>query len=95
MMMPGMLRSGASCRISVEPDSYRMYTASAMKHQPTIRNVVRSTCSRRDAFRSWWSRQSKAAPEVTSMTLSRPNPISETDPAINPATMETRPSRLL
>ena len=68
-----------------------MYAASAMKHPPTIRNVVRSTCSRREWSRSWWSRQSNAAPDATSITLSRPNPISETDPAINPATMETRP----
>ena len=27
-----------------------MYAASAMKHPPTIRNVVRSTCSRREWF---------------------------------------------
>jgi hypothetical protein len=33
-MMPGMLLSGASCRISVKPDSYEMYRASATKHQP-------------------------------------------------------------
>ena len=69
-----------------------MYAASAMKHPPTIRNVVRSTCSRREWSRSWWSRQSNAAPEVTSMMLSSPKPISETDPAIAPATIETSPS---
>ena len=50
--MPGTLRSGASCRISVEPDSYTMNAASAMKHQPPIRYVVRSTRSRLAEFRS-------------------------------------------
>ena len=61
-----------------------MYSASATKHRPTIRNVVRSTCSRREWSRSWWSRHSNAAPDVTSIRLSRPKPTRETDPAINP-----------
>src|ERR1022692_2062866 len=72
-----------------------MYNASVTKHQPTIRNVIRSTCSRRDRFKSWRSRQSNATPDATSITLSRPKPIRDTDPAITPATMETRPSTLL
>src|ERR1017187_2285613 len=72
-----------------------MYNASVTKHQPTIRHVIRSTCSRRDRFKSWRSRQSNATPDTTSIPLSRPKPISDTDPAINPATMETRPSTLL
>jgi len=36
-----------------------------------------------------------AAPDVTSIRLSRPKPIRETNPATIPATMETRPSALL
>jgi len=34
-------------------------------------------------------------PDVTSIRLSRPKPIRETDPATIPAMMETRPSALL
>src|ERR1017187_4507411 len=94
-MMPGMLRSDGLCRIRVEPDSYNRYTASAIKHPPTIRRVVPSTCSRRDGFRSWWSRHNKAAPDATSITLSKPKPTRETDPDINPAIIEAEPSRLL
>ena len=36
-----------------------------------------------------------AAPEVTSMKLSSPKPMRETDPAMAPATIEISPSRLL
>src|SRR5581483_10043576 len=48
-----------------------------------LRNVVGSTCSRRDGSKSCWSRHSHAAPDVTSIALSRPKPTSETEPAIN------------
>ena len=45
--------------------------------------------------RSRESRQSSAAPELTSMALSSPNPTSETEPAIRPAAIEITPSRQL
>ncbi|MBO0726974.1 MAG: hypothetical protein J2P52_15325 [Blastocatellia bacterium] len=41
------------------------------------------------------TRQSKAAPEVTSITLSKPNPTRAMLPARRPATMAISPSRLL
>jgi hypothetical protein len=50
-MMPEILRSGVSRRISAEPDSHVMYRASARKHYPTIRKVVRSTASSKSPLR--------------------------------------------
>ena len=68
--MPGMLRSGASWRMSVEPDSDRMYSARAQKHAPTIRSVVRSSCSRREGCRSLCScNQSQSSPPTFSRSF--------------------------
>src|SRR5579871_3039392 len=61
-----------------------------MKHQPTI---LSASCSARSRWQGSWSRckrHSTAAPEVTSMALSRPNPTSATlfptTPAISATT---------
>jgi len=45
-----------------------------MQHAPTVRNAVRSPCSRHAMFRSWCALHTSAAPDVTSITLSSPNP---------------------
>src|SRR5579871_2261135 len=61
-----------------------MDNASPAKHAPTIRNVVRLTRSRREASKSWQSRHSSAAPEVTSIRTVRLKPTSDTDPGEQP-----------
>ena len=58
-----------------------MYSASKAKHAPTIRNVNRSTCSRRVVLRSWRSLHSKAAPDAPRSAQSGSNP-STSVPAI-------------
>ena len=51
-----------------------------------------STLSPRAGFKSR-SRHYNAATDAASMRLSRPNPIGDSGPAINPATIETKPWR--
>ena len=92
--MPGMLCAEASCCIKSRIDSYAMYAASARKPRPTVRNASRSFRSRRSTSASTLMRHSNAAPEVTSMKLSTPNPTREMLPATAPATIATTPSRL-
>jgi hypothetical protein len=93
-MMPTMLCSGACLRTRSEIDSYVMYVASARKQTPTILSATLSFLSRRSTSKSTDILQSNAAPDVTSIKLSIPNPTREMLPAIPPARIATSPSRL-
>src|SRR3989442_1626032 len=68
--------------------------ASAMKQAPTILMLSLSLLSRRYSSASTDILQRSGAPDVSSMTLTIPNPTREMLPAIPPATTATRPSRL-
>jgi hypothetical protein len=70
------------------------YAASARKLTPTARNVSRSIRSRRRSSASIAMRHNKAAPELTSIKLSTPNPTREMLPASAPAPTATNRSRL-
>src|SRR5258705_5457206 len=70
-----------------------MYAAKAKKQRPTVLNASRSFRSRRSTFASTLRRHSRAAPEVTSIKLSMPNPTREMLPAASPAMTATTPSR--
>lgn len=58
-----------------------------MKLTPTSLRAIRSALSRRSGA-SMCSRQSRAAPDETSISESRPKPISAILPASRPAPME-------
>jgi copper chaperone CopZ len=68
------------------------YDLECEKLHPMIASVVRSTRSRRAAWRSTRSRHCAAPLAVTSMRLSTPKPTSATLPAIRPATRDTTAS---
>src|SRR5262249_17864517 len=92
--MPGRLVSGALRATRSPMADHVTYAANARKLTPTMRSVSRSRRSRWHASASTAIRQSSAAPELTSMKLSTPNPTSEILPPSAPAPTATRPSRL-
>src|SRR5262245_525198 len=66
---------------------------SAIKQTPTMRSVIASMRSRFSSSTSAESRHRSAAPEVTSIRLSKPKPTSAMLPAISPDRIATSPSR--
>src|SRR5215469_9686627 len=90
--IPSGLCSGALLCKRSSTDSTPIYAASSKKQIPTMRSVRRSFSSRRDASGSTDIRQSRAAPEVTSIKLSKPKPVSEILLAIAPSVSANKPS---
>src|SRR5262245_7594593 len=66
--------------------------ARTIKQPPTMRSVIASIRSRFFSSTSIESRQRSAAPEVTSIKLSKPKPTSAMLPAISPDRIATSPS---
>src|SRR5580765_7141061 len=92
--MPGVLGEAGLRDQRFQAASVATYAASARKHAPTIFSVRASRRSRWQWSVSADIRHSSAAPDVTSMKLSTPNPTSDTLPASAPVVTPTRPSRL-
>jgi len=92
--MPSRLRSGPPLCQREYIESITTYAASARKQSPTTLRLIPSARSRCSACRSAFMRQSRAEPEITSMKLSRPNPIKAILPAEIPAPTDSKPSTL-
>jgi hypothetical protein len=74
------------------PAWYVMYAASAKNVYATIRSAVRSASSSSSGLPLFRKRQTRAAADVTSIRLSRPNPTRAMLAAIQPAPIATSAS---
>jgi len=66
-MMPGVLRSGDSCRIRRGRMRRGCTPPGQGSTSPRFSCVIRSTCSRREGFRSWWNRHNSKGASNTKM----------------------------